>query len=246
LYRLGTPEVANSHGTTREGPSQDRDDRNWDHPVKLLDAVRLWAPALARCLDQVKWGSPAEIENLAHRYGDYHDPTRVQNRRARAKRPRERGPNTKVDPEASLDGLDTAADRALPEPLRGDWARLLQEWEKWDDGERLVYAFELAAHLIIEKTKPEESYLLEYAPPASDDDLSGDYCRMGEARHEGLGYTTTEQEFAGRYRLGDKTSSNPEIYLTEAEFAGRYHLGRRTVQRWRQSGQGPVWVRLGE
>jgi predicted DNA-binding transcriptional regulator AlpA len=54
----------------------------------------------------------------------------------------------------------------------------------------------------------------------------------------------TEKEFAGRYRLGDKLS-NPEIYLTEAEFAGRYHLGRRTVQRWRQTGDGPAWVRLG-
>jgi predicted DNA-binding transcriptional regulator AlpA len=56
---------------------------------------------------------------------------------------------------------------------------------------------------------------------------------------------STEKEFAGRYRLGDKTLSNPEIYLTEAEFAGRYHLGRRTVQRWRQTGDGPTWVRLG-
>ncbi len=55
----------------------------------------------------------------------------------------------------------------------------------------------------------------------------------------------TEKEFAGRYRLGDRTPSNPEIYLTEEEFAGRYHLGRRTVQRWRQTGQGPPWVRLG-
>jgi predicted DNA-binding transcriptional regulator AlpA len=54
-----------------------------------------------------------------------------------------------------------------------------------------------------------------------------------------------EKEFAGRYRLGDKTLSNPEIDLTEAEFAGRYHLGRRTVQRWRQTGDGPAWVRLG-
>jgi predicted DNA-binding transcriptional regulator AlpA len=36
-----------------------------------------------------------------------------------------------------------------------------------------------------------------------------------------------------------------EIYLTEAEFAGRYHLGRRTVQRWRQTGDGPPWIRLG-
>ena len=35
------------------------------------------------------------------------------------------------------------------------------------------------------------------------------------------------------------------LYLTEAEFAHRYHLGRRTVQRWRQTGEGPAWVRLG-
>ncbi len=38
---------------------------------------------------------------------------------------------------------------------------------------------------------------------------------------------------------------NPEIYLTEDEFAVRYRLGRRTAQRWRQSGEGPAWVRLG-
>jgi predicted DNA-binding transcriptional regulator AlpA len=56
---------------------------------------------------------------------------------------------------------------------------------------------------------------------------------------------STEKEFAGRYRLRDRAFSNPEIYLTEAEFAGRYHLGRRTVQRWRGTGDGPPWVRLG-
>jgi predicted DNA-binding transcriptional regulator AlpA len=37
-----------------------------------------------------------------------------------------------------------------------------------------------------------------------------------------------------------------EIYLTEEEFADRYHLGRRTAQRWRQTGEGPRWVRLGQ
>jgi predicted DNA-binding transcriptional regulator AlpA len=37
-----------------------------------------------------------------------------------------------------------------------------------------------------------------------------------------------------------------ELYLTEAQFAERYHIGRRTVQRWRQSGEGPAWVRLGQ
>jgi predicted DNA-binding transcriptional regulator AlpA len=35
------------------------------------------------------------------------------------------------------------------------------------------------------------------------------------------------------------------LYLTEAEFAEQYHLGERTVQRWRQTGEGPSWVRLG-
>ena len=35
------------------------------------------------------------------------------------------------------------------------------------------------------------------------------------------------------------------VYLTEEEFAERYHLGRRTIQRWRQSGDGPAWCRLG-
>lgn len=37
-----------------------------------------------------------------------------------------------------------------------------------------------------------------------------------------------------------------EVYLTEEEFAERYHLGRRTAQRWRQTGEGPAWVRLGQ
>jgi predicted DNA-binding transcriptional regulator AlpA len=36
-----------------------------------------------------------------------------------------------------------------------------------------------------------------------------------------------------------------DTYLTEQEFAARYHLGRRTAQRWRQTGDGPAWVRLG-
>jgi predicted DNA-binding transcriptional regulator AlpA len=39
---------------------------------------------------------------------------------------------------------------------------------------------------------------------------------------------------------------NAEIYLTESEFADRFHLGRRTLQRWRQSGDGPPWCRLGQ
>ena len=111
--------------------SPDRDDPNWDHPVKLLDAVRLWSPALAHFLDQVKRASPDDIRAVALRLKRYDHPTTVRARRDRAKRQRKQGPNTKVAREESLDGLDAAADRALPEPLRDDWARLLQEWDQW-------------------------------------------------------------------------------------------------------------------
>lgn len=34
-------------------------------------------------------------------------------------------------------------------------------------------------------------------------------------------------------------------YLTEKEFCERYHVKPRTAQRWRCSGQGPSFVRLG-
>ena len=38
---------------------------------------------------------------------------------------------------------------------------------------------------------------------------------------------------------------NTEVYLTEIQFAERYQLARRTAQRWRQTGDGPKWCRLG-
>ena len=37
----------------------------------------------------------------------------------------------------------------------------------------------------------------------------------------------------------------PEVYLDEAEFCARYNLGRRTAQRWRLTGDGPLFVRCG-
>ena len=37
----------------------------------------------------------------------------------------------------------------------------------------------------------------------------------------------------------------PELYLTEQEFSERYHVSRRTAQRWRVTGDGPRFVRLG-
>ena len=36
-----------------------------------------------------------------------------------------------------------------------------------------------------------------------------------------------------------------DTYLTERDFAGRYHVSVRTLQRWRASGDGPPFVRLG-
>lgn len=35
------------------------------------------------------------------------------------------------------------------------------------------------------------------------------------------------------------------LYLTEEEVSRRYHVSRRTVQRWRVTGEGPPFVRLG-
>jgi predicted DNA-binding transcriptional regulator AlpA len=35
------------------------------------------------------------------------------------------------------------------------------------------------------------------------------------------------------------------IYLTEAEFCQQYHVKPRTAQRWRVTGDGPKWCRLG-
>ncbi len=36
-----------------------------------------------------------------------------------------------------------------------------------------------------------------------------------------------------------------DLYLTEREFSERYHLAPRTVQRWRTTGDGPAFVRVG-
>jgi predicted DNA-binding transcriptional regulator AlpA len=46
-------------------------------------------------------------------------------------------------------------------------------------------------------------------------------------------------------KLAVEAKPAPQLYLTEEEFAERYHFGRRTVQRWRSSGDGPPYCRLG-
>lgn len=35
------------------------------------------------------------------------------------------------------------------------------------------------------------------------------------------------------------------VYLTEQQVADTYHVGIRTLQRWRSTGEGPSFVRLG-
>ena len=36
-----------------------------------------------------------------------------------------------------------------------------------------------------------------------------------------------------------------EVYLTENELCEKYSVSPRTAQRWRVTGDGPKWVRLG-
>ncbi len=37
----------------------------------------------------------------------------------------------------------------------------------------------------------------------------------------------------------------PSVYLTEREFSVRFNIPMRTAERWRRSGDGPPYVRLG-
>ena len=36
-----------------------------------------------------------------------------------------------------------------------------------------------------------------------------------------------------------------DIIITESEFCRRYRVSARSAQRWRQTGSGPAWLRLG-
>jgi predicted DNA-binding transcriptional regulator AlpA len=38
---------------------------------------------------------------------------------------------------------------------------------------------------------------------------------------------------------------NSEVYLSEEEFCERYKMKPRTAQRWRSTGDGPAFVRVG-
>jgi hypothetical protein len=40
-------------------------------------------------------------------------------------------------------------------------------------------------------------------------------------------------------------ASSADAYLTERQYCDRYHVSPRTAQRWRVTGQGPPWVRVG-
>ena len=43
----------------------------------------------------------------------------------------------------------------------------------------------------------------------------------------------------------DVMPQNAAEILTEAEAAGLLNMGRSTLERWRATGEGPPWVRLG-
>jgi hypothetical protein len=173
-----------------DGPFPHWDDPAWDHPVKLLDAIRLWSPALARRLDQVKWVSPDEIRVVAkqrrHQQLMYNDPASIRARQMQAMQRRDRDLDAERDTVSASELADDLADPGIPDLLRDDWARLVHDWDQWDETDRLIHAFQLAGRLIIEKTRPGQHYIHKFAPPAPRDDLSDDYQRVGDARHDGL------------------------------------------------------------
>jgi hypothetical protein len=44
---------------------------------------------------------------------------------------------------------------------------------------------------------------------------------------------------------GISCPATPTSYLTEAEFSARFKIPQRTLQRWRSSGDGPPFTRIG-
>jgi hypothetical protein len=46
-------------------------------------------------------------------------------------------------------------------------------------------------------------------------------------------------------RASNHSDGENDAYLTEAQFCKKYHVAPRTVQRWRVTGDGPPFVRLG-
>ena len=163
------------------GPFADWDNEAWDHPVRLLDAIRLWSPEFARRLDQLKAGSADEIRITAQ-----------QRRRARMRH--DRPPSERTRQRDRDEGGDSTAETALglvdpeiPNSLRDDLARLLREWNRWNDKDRLINASKLAGRLIIENTRPGQPYILKCSPPVPPANLSAEYVPVGEAAQNGLG-----------------------------------------------------------
>jgi hypothetical protein len=158
--------------------------------VTLPRAVRVWSPALGRHLDQVKWVSPDEIRSIGQlsrqreQWFDHDSSLRGQ----RSKEKLQRAQDTGFDDPSELARTLVAdlAEPGIPEALHEDWVHLLHEWNQMGDADRLVRAFELVGHLIIEKTKAGQPYALKYAPLATEG-LGAAYQRVGDARHDALG-----------------------------------------------------------
>src|SRR4029077_14261683 len=93
--------------------------------------------------------------------------------------------NARRTAETAPEAADNLADPEIPGSLRDDFARLLREWDLWDDDDRLVKACELAGRLIIEKTMQGRPWILNCASPALSGGLGADYQRVGEAWQDG-------------------------------------------------------------
>jgi len=171
------------------GPFLHWDNAAWDRPVRLLDAIKRWSPQLGRRLDELtgpeywKWRSSDDIGQAAQErqrartmYDDHPTSAAMFERK---------GGGADITAEVMPD-TDEAADAEIPGSLRDDLVRLLREWDRWEDKDRVVYATELAGRLVIEKTRQGQPYSLKYATPPSPGDLSADSTPIGGTRHDAL------------------------------------------------------------
>lgn len=74
----------------------------------------------------------------------------------------------------------------VPNFLPDHLARLLREWDQWDDEDRLVNAAKLAGRLLVEKTRRGKPYLLKHSSPVPPPDSTTDYLFVGQMRRDAL------------------------------------------------------------
>lgn len=68
-------------------------------------------------------------------------------------------------------------------------------------------------------------------------------CQMLLSGHRRMGSQMTKS--ASRFTGTDNPGDTLDAYLTDREFCQRYRVSARTAQRWRMTGDGPPFLRLG-